>query len=77
MIPDVCPQLRYWEQAETQETASVVRTVGNRASAILRELDGSSTYLIRVRAYNSAGVGPDSAVVNITTKKPRESTPPH
>ncbi|XP_041955190.1 contactin-4 [Alosa sapidissima] len=69
-------ELRYWEQDATQDMASVVRTVGDRALAVLRELDGSSTYLISVRAYNSAGVGPHSSVVNITTKKPPPSQPP-
>ncbi|XP_063064101.1 contactin-4 [Engraulis encrasicolus] len=69
-------ELRYWGQGETQETASVVRTTGERTYAVLRELDGSSTYLINVRAYNSAGVGPASTAVNITTKKPPPSQPP-
>lgn len=52
--------------------ASVLRTVGNRTSAIIQGLKGSSTYHITVKAYNTAGAGPPSAVVNVTTKKPRK-----
>lgn len=29
-------------------------------------------YHLAVRAYNTAGTGPSSAAVNVTTKKPRE-----
>lgn len=49
-----------------------MRTVGNKTSAVIRGLDPSSTYYIKLKAYNSAGVGPDSAVVNVTTKRPRK-----
>ncbi|KAG7478067.1 hypothetical protein MATL_G00076480 [Megalops atlanticus] len=69
-------ELRYWERKEKEETASVVRTVGNKTSAIIRGLKGSSTYYITVRAYNTAGAGPPSATVNVTTKKPPPSQPP-
>uniref|UniRef100_A0A8C9TIM8 Contactin 3a, tandem duplicate 1 n=1 Tax=Scleropages formosus TaxID=113540 RepID=A0A8C9TIM8_SCLFO len=68
--------LRYWRKMEREETASVVRTVGNRTSAIIRGLDGSSTYYVNVRAYNTAGTGPVSTTVNVTTKKPPPSQPP-
>lgn len=52
--------------------ASVLRTVGNRTSAIIQGLKGSRTYYITVKAYNTAGAGPPSAAVNVTTKKPRK-----
>uniref|UniRef100_A0A671LI59 Contactin-4-like n=1 Tax=Sinocyclocheilus anshuiensis TaxID=1608454 RepID=A0A671LI59_9TELE len=55
---------------------SVMRTVGNRTSAVIRGLDPSSTYYIKLKTYNSAGVGPDSAVVNVTTKRPPPSQSP-
>ena len=51
----------------------MLRTTGNRTSLLISHLEGSSTYLLSLRAYNSAGLGPPSAVVNVTTKKPRES----
>ena len=52
--------------------ASVLRTVGNKTSAVIRGPRGNSVYYIQIRAYNTAGTGPASATVNITTKKPRE-----
>lgn len=66
------PQLRYWGEKEKQETAQVIRTVGNKTSVLIRDLEGSSTYYMYLQAYNSAGVGPQSIVVNVTTKKPRK-----
>uniref|UniRef100_A0A667XLL8 Contactin 3a, tandem duplicate 1 n=1 Tax=Myripristis murdjan TaxID=586833 RepID=A0A667XLL8_9TELE len=63
-------ELRYWGERDKQETASVIRTVGNRTSVLIKDLEGSSTYFMSLRAYNSAGLGPQSAIVNVTTKKP-------
>uniref|UniRef100_A0A8C4HJP0 Contactin 4 n=1 Tax=Dicentrarchus labrax TaxID=13489 RepID=A0A8C4HJP0_DICLA len=74
-----CPvafQLRYWSRSEKEDTASVQRTVGNQTSTIIRGVKGSTTYYISVRAYNTAGTGPPSAAVNVTTKKPPPSQPP-
>ncbi|KAA0712789.1 Contactin-4 Brain-derived immunoglobulin superfamily protein 2 [Triplophysa tibetana] len=39
-------------------------------------LKGSTPYLVSVRARNSAGTGPPSVPVSITTKKPPPSQPP-
>ncbi|KAM9752126.1 contactin-4 isoform 1-T1 [Menidia menidia] len=69
-------ELRYWGEKENQDTASVIRTVGNKTSVLIRDLQGSSTYYLSLRAYNSAGVGPPSATVNVTTKKPPPSQAP-
>uniref|UniRef100_A0A8B9RJ56 Contactin 4 n=1 Tax=Astyanax mexicanus TaxID=7994 RepID=A0A8B9RJ56_ASTMX len=69
-------QLRYWEIKEKEETVSMLRTVGNRTAAIIQGLRGSSTYNITVRAYNTAGTGPSSAPISVTTKKPPPSQPP-
>uniref|UniRef100_A0A7N8Y920 Contactin 4 n=1 Tax=Mastacembelus armatus TaxID=205130 RepID=A0A7N8Y920_9TELE len=52
------------------------RTVGNQTSTIIHGLRGSTTYYITVRAYNTAGTGPPSTTVNVTTKKPPPSQPP-
>lgn len=65
-------QLQYWGVKQKQDTASVIRTVGNKTSLLIRDLEGSSTYHMSLRAYNSAGVGPPSNIVNVTTKKPRK-----
>ncbi|KAG9353315.1 hypothetical protein JZ751_017892 [Albula glossodonta] len=61
--------------------ASVLRTVGNRTegnrtSAVIRGLTGSTTYYITVRAYNTAGTGPVSDPAVSVTKKPPPSQPP-
>ncbi|TRZ04084.1 hypothetical protein DNTS_016588 [Danionella cerebrum] len=69
-------EMRYWGKNDRPDSASVMRTVGNRTSTIIRGLDSSSTYFIKLKAYNSAGVGPDSAVVNVTTKRPPPSQSP-
>ncbi|KAI1890979.1 hypothetical protein AGOR_G00159150 [Albula goreensis] len=69
-------ELRYWEKKEKEEMASVLRTVGNRTegnrtSAIIRGLTGSTTYYITVRAYNTAGTGPVSdPAVSVTKETP-------
>ncbi|XP_028265967.1 contactin-4 [Parambassis ranga] len=69
-------ELQYWGEKEKQDAASVIRTVGNKTSVLIRDLDGSSTYYVSLRAYNSAGVGPQSSIVNVTTKKPPPSQAP-
>uniref|UniRef100_A0A7N6A337 Contactin 3a, tandem duplicate 1 n=1 Tax=Anabas testudineus TaxID=64144 RepID=A0A7N6A337_ANATE len=69
-------ELRYWREKEKQDTASVIRTMGNKTSVLIRDLEGSSTYYVSLRAYNSAGVGPQSSIVNVTTKKPPPSQAP-
>ncbi|XP_013871250.1 contactin-4 isoform X1 [Austrofundulus limnaeus] len=69
-------ELRYWGEKEKQDAAGAIRTVGNKTSVLIRDLEGSSTYYISLRAYNSAGVGPQSSIVNVTTKKPPPSKAP-
>uniref|UniRef100_A0A8C1WUI1 Contactin 4 n=1 Tax=Cyprinus carpio TaxID=7962 RepID=A0A8C1WUI1_CYPCA len=46
------------------------------SSVIITGLKGSTLYLISVRAHNSAGTGPSSTPISITTKKPPPSQPP-
>ncbi|KAK5934569.1 hypothetical protein CgunFtcFv8_014959 [Champsocephalus gunnari] len=69
-------ELRYWTRSEREDTTSVLRTVGNQTSTIIRGVKSSTTYYISVRAYNTAGTGPPSPTVNATTKKPPPSQPP-
>lgn len=52
----------------------MIRTVGNKTSVLIRDLECSSAYYMSLRAYNSAGVGPQSNIVNVTTKKPRKDS---
>uniref|UniRef100_A0A8C1MPA8 Contactin 3a, tandem duplicate 1 n=1 Tax=Cyprinus carpio TaxID=7962 RepID=A0A8C1MPA8_CYPCA len=75
-LPWSTSRTRIMGYEDRPDTASVMRTVGNRTSAVIRGLDPSSTYHIKLKAYNSAGVGPDSVVVNVTTKRPPPSQSP-
>uniref|UniRef100_A0AAX7SHG9 Contactin 3a, tandem duplicate 1 n=1 Tax=Astatotilapia calliptera TaxID=8154 RepID=A0AAX7SHG9_ASTCA len=68
--------LGYEVKPTQQEAATVIRTAGNKTSVLIRDLEGSSTYYVCLRAYNSAGVGPQSNIVNVTTKKPPPSQAP-
>uniref|UniRef100_A0A672NVV1 Contactin-4-like n=1 Tax=Sinocyclocheilus grahami TaxID=75366 RepID=A0A672NVV1_SINGR len=49
---------------------------GKKISVKITGLKGSTLYLMSVRAHNSAGTGPSSAPISITTKKPPPSQPP-
>uniref|UniRef100_H3DCJ7 Contactin 3a, tandem duplicate 1 n=1 Tax=Tetraodon nigroviridis TaxID=99883 RepID=H3DCJ7_TETNG len=69
-------ELQYWSERQKPDTASVIRTVGNKTSILIRDLEGRCTYYVSLRAYNSAGVGPQSTTVNVTTKKPPPSQAP-
>lgn len=68
----LCPQVRCWRHDEKEENAKRIRTVGNQTSTKVSNLRGNALYHLAVRAYNTAGTGPSSAAVNVTTKKPRE-----
>lgn len=69
-------ELQYWSEKQKQDAATAIRTAGNKTSVLIRDLEGSSTYYVSLRAYNSAGVGPQSNIVNVTTKKPPPSQAP-
>uniref|UniRef100_A0A8C9S312 Contactin-4-like n=1 Tax=Scleropages formosus TaxID=113540 RepID=A0A8C9S312_SCLFO len=47
-----------------------------KCTTTISALKGSTTYIVAVKARNSAGAGPQSAPVNVTTKKPPPSQPP-
>lgn len=63
-------QVLFWEEGTEQSEADRVRVINS--SALLSGLKGSTLYQIAVRAQNSAGFGPCSPSINITTRKPRE-----
>ncbi|NXP87273.1 CNTN4 protein, partial [Passerina amoena] len=67
-------EVRCWRHDEKEENAKRIRTVGNQTSTKVGNLRGNALYHLAVRAYNTAGTGPSSAAVNVTTKKPRDST---
>ncbi|NWU20016.1 CNTN4 protein, partial [Dyaphorophyia castanea] len=64
-------EVRCWQHDEKEENAKRIRTVGNQTSTKVSNLRGNALYHLAVRAYNTAGTGPSSAAVNVTTKKPR------
>uniref|UniRef100_A0A672NS98 Contactin-4-like n=1 Tax=Sinocyclocheilus grahami TaxID=75366 RepID=A0A672NS98_SINGR len=63
---EVCKHQK-WREGKKMVTESSVKITG---------LKGSTLYLMSVRAHNSAGTGPSSAPISITTKKPPPSQPP-
>lgn len=65
-------QVKYWRHDDKEENARKIRTVGNQTSTKITNLKGSALYHLAVKAYNSAGTGPSSATVNVTTRKPRK-----
>ncbi|KFQ49272.1 Contactin-4, partial [Nestor notabilis] len=69
-------EVRCWRHDEKEENAKRIRTVGNQTSTKVSNLRGNALYHLAVRAYNTAGTGPSSATVNVTTKKPPPSQPP-
>ncbi|KAM4587784.1 contactin-4 isoform 1-T1 [Odontesthes bonariensis] len=67
-------EVLFWEEGSQQSEADGVRVISN--TALLSGLKGSTVYVISVRAQNSAGLGPSSSSLNITTKKPPPRQPP-
>lgn len=64
-------QVQWLEDASPESDAERVRVT--ESSVNITGLKGSTVYLVSVRAHNSAGTGPSSAPISITTKKPRKS----
>uniref|UniRef100_A0A672NKD5 Contactin-4-like n=1 Tax=Sinocyclocheilus grahami TaxID=75366 RepID=A0A672NKD5_SINGR len=62
------------EDGSPESDAERVRVT--ETSVNITGLKGSTLYLISVRAHNSAGTGPSSVPITITTKKPPPSQPP-
>ncbi|XP_023403766.1 contactin-4 isoform X3 [Loxodonta africana] len=69
-------EVKYWRHDDKEENARKIRTIGNHTSTKITNLKGSALYHLAVKAYNSAGTGPSSATVNVTTRKPPPSQPP-
>nr|XP_016847148.1 PREDICTED: contactin-4 isoform X3 [Anolis carolinensis] len=69
-------EVRYWQHGDKEEQAGRMKTMTNQTFARISNLKGNALYHLAVKAYNTAGMGPSSAVVNVTTKKPPPSQPP-
>lgn len=70
----MCPgeQVVYWEDDTKPDTVGKVRITGNYTAVNVSGLQGNTPYYLAVSAFNTAGTGPQSVPVNVTTKKPRE-----
>uniref|UniRef100_A0A8D0DWL0 Contactin 4 n=1 Tax=Salvator merianae TaxID=96440 RepID=A0A8D0DWL0_SALMN len=69
-------EVRYWKHGDKEEQAGRMKTTTNQTFAKITNLKGNALYHLAIKAYNTAGMGPSSAVVNVTTKKPPPSQPP-
>uniref|UniRef100_A0A8C2D623 Contactin-5 n=1 Tax=Cyprinus carpio TaxID=7962 RepID=A0A8C2D623_CYPCA len=69
-------QVSFWKDMEQEETAKKKRTTGNETTLLLTGLEGNTQYLISVKGFNSAGQGPASSPIKISTKKNAPSLPP-
>ncbi|XP_065135845.1 contactin-4 [Paramisgurnus dabryanus] len=67
-------EVQWLEEGLPESDAERVRVT--ESSVNITGLKGSTLYLVSVRAHNSAGTGPSSAPIKITTKKPPPSQPP-
>ncbi|XP_064161731.1 contactin-4 [Anguilla rostrata] len=67
-------EVLYWEEGESEGDAERLRVAETMTN--ITGLKGSTSYFVAVKARNSAGTGPPSAPVNVTTKKPPPSQPP-
>lgn len=66
-------QVMYWEDDTKPDTIGKVRISGNYTLVNITGLKGNTVYYLCVAAFNTGGPGPQSASINTTTKKPRES----
>ncbi|XP_048813626.1 contactin-6-like [Lagopus muta] len=69
-------EVLYWTDDPKESTAGKVRVNGNITAQNITGLKANTVYFATVRAYNTAGMGPSSAPVNVTTKKSPPSQPP-
>ncbi|XP_078394409.1 contactin-5-like, partial [Cetorhinus maximus] len=69
-------QVSVWKNSELEDSKQTVSTSGNVSSVLVPGLEANTAYLVTVRAYNSAGLGPPSAPRTVTTKKPPPSQAP-
>ncbi|XP_036247004.1 contactin-6 isoform X3 [Molothrus ater] len=69
-------EVLYWIDDPKESTAGKVRVSGNVTAKNITGLRANTVYFAAVRAYNTAGTGPSSTPVNVTTKKSPPSQPP-
>lgn len=68
------PQVKFWKNPEESEGGAQTVTASNAdTSTRLEGMKPNSNYLIEVRGYNTAGLGPPGERLVIRTKKARMS----
>uniref|UniRef100_A0A8C6VAA4 Contactin 6 n=1 Tax=Naja naja TaxID=35670 RepID=A0A8C6VAA4_NAJNA len=65
-------EVLYWMDDSKDSTTGKIRVNGNVTAKNITSLKANTMYFAIVRAYNTAGTGPSSVPVNVTTKKSRE-----
>ncbi|XP_061474556.1 contactin-6-like [Rhineura floridana] len=69
-------EVLYWMDDSKDSTTSKIRVNGNITAKTITSLRANTMYFATVRAYNTAGTGPSSVPVNVTTKKSPPSQRP-
>ncbi|XP_042308319.1 contactin-6-like isoform X2 [Sceloporus undulatus] len=69
-------EVLYWTDDSRDSTTSKVRVTGNITAKNITNLKANTMYFASVRAFNTAGSGPSSVPVNVTTKKSPPSQRP-
>ncbi|XP_055985298.1 contactin-6-like [Sorex fumeus] len=69
-------EILYWTEDSRGSVMGRTRVSGNITSRNVTGLRANTLYFAAVRAYNTAGPGPSSAPINVTTKKSPPSQPP-
>uniref|UniRef100_A0A8D1CFD6 Contactin 6 n=1 Tax=Sus scrofa TaxID=9823 RepID=A0A8D1CFD6_PIG len=69
-------EILYWTDDSKESMIGKVRVSGNVTTKNITGLKANTVYFASVRAYNTAGTGPSSPPVNVTTKKSPPSQPP-
>lgn len=68
-------QVLYWTDNSKESMIGKIRVSGNVTTKNITGLRANTIYFASVRAYNTAGTGPSSPPVNVTTKKSRKYSP--
>ncbi|XP_077889696.1 contactin-6 isoform X3 [Ictidomys tridecemlineatus] len=69
-------EILYWTDDSKESMVGRTRVSGNVTTKNITGLKANTIYFASVRAYNTAGTGPSSPPVNVTTKKSPPSQPP-
>ncbi|XP_074140168.1 contactin-6 [Sminthopsis crassicaudata] len=69
-------EVLYWTEDSKKTSSGKIRVNGNITTKSITGLKANTLYFATVRAYNTAGTGPSSDPVNVTTKKSPPSQAP-